>query len=143
MLNKEQDAPVAAISPDDVIEAMRGWATSEIKAVSDRYAGLSKFFFGASVGGFAIPAFLAGLGLQTSFDSAFEFLPFLLLSASIAPAIMMALPVSFSINQSTQIIREHRRFVRRRKLLTWLWLTSWSIGVSLMIGTSLNSQHIN
>lgn len=126
------DPLAKVVTAEDISVAMKAWVVGEIEAVGDRYFELAKFFFGVSVGSFAVIPFLANLGFSVSLRNVCDFGPFLFLAVATLSAIVMAIPISFSIDQETQIVREHRNFVRKQRFLIALWTLSWLAGIALL-----------
>lgn len=124
---------VQIVTATDVANAMNGWVVEEIKSVGSRYFELAKFFFGVSVGSFAVIPFLGNLGLSISLYGVCSFAPFIFLGVSTLSAIVMAIPISFSINHETDVVREHRDFVKRQRFLTGIWAITWLVGILFLL----------
>lgn len=123
------------VTADDISEAMKGWVVGEVKEAGNRYFELAKFFFGVSVGTYAVIPFLANLDLAIEFDNFCDLLPLFLLAISTLSAIAMAVPVSFSVDHKINVVSKHRRFVRKQRFLIALWFVSWLSGVIFILAS--------
>lgn len=136
------DRAAQIVTAADVADAMNEWVVGEIKSVGVRYFELAKFFFGVSVGSFAVFPFLGNLGLSISLYGVCSFVPIIFLGVSTLTAIVMAIPISFSIDHKTDVVGKHRDFEKRQRLLTSIWAITWLVGILFLL-VSLETTRVS
>jgi len=127
-MTKQTHPTVKAVN---VQQALEEWALNEIRATSDRYHELSKFYFTATAASFAVLPFFSDVGFEIVIQSLLG--PLIVLSIAMALVIWINFPVSFCISADTDLAREHRKYSQQKRCQSILWAILWGIGVVWLV----------